>query len=159
MRKTIRIIAAFSLLIFGLSSCIQDIDCPCKDGHNNQSGGTNWQVLNFSVKDSNWELCTDQQGYNPFYRAHLEIPELTKDIMAKGLMEAYVYLGSNQQTLPYVRHYEEVTTSDGESYQYLWTQTIDMEFEVGGAWVYSTASDFYTDLKPGDWDFRIVLLW
>ncbi len=105
IKNLVRSIAALSLAIFALSSCIQKIDCPNCEGQNNQGGGTNWQILNFSVKDANWELCSDNDGNNKFYRAHLEIPELTKNIIDKGLMQAYVYLGNNQQSLPYVRHF------------------------------------------------------
>lgn len=159
IKNLVRSIAALSLAIFALSSCIQRIDCPNCEGQNNQDGGTNWQILNFSVKDANWELCSDNDGNNKFYRAHLEIPELTKNIIDKGLMQAYVYLGNNQQSLPYVRHFEEIYDNGGTAEQYTWTQTVDIEYEEGGAWVYFTASDFYVDVTPGDWEFRIVLLW
>ena len=132
IKNLVRSIAALSLAIFALSSCIQRIDCPNCEGQNNQGGGTNWQILNLSVKDANWELCSDNDGNN---------------------------LGNNQQSLPYVRHFEEIYDNGGTAEQYTWTQTVDIEYEEGGAWVYFTASDFYVDVTPGDWEFRIVLLW
>lgn len=165
MKRVIKAISACVLALAALTSCINDTGCRCQTPDcgscDNKDSGTNWQILNFNVKASNWEPCKDSNGINPFFRASLDVPELTSEILEKGMMQAYVYVGeNNQQLLPYVRHYESYDKDqEGNDVQYMWTQTIDIEYGVGGAWIYVTNSDFYTEETPGDMFFRIVLLW
>lgn len=170
MKRFVKMIAALSFAALTFSSCLSGT-CDCDRPTTGQSGtqnGTNWQILTFNVKSSDWKVASDNDGYNAFYMAELSVPELKANILKDGIMMSYIYLDGNQEALPYVRHFEQWTTENGEDYQFLWTQTTDIEYSVGKAYIYTTISDFpfdpsnsaqVSEFNPGDMSFRVVLLW
>ena len=77
--------------------------------------------------------------------------EITKDIFLDGVVLCYLYDNERQIMLPSVRHY-----SDGD---FLWTQTIDYEYYVGGIEIFLTNSDFYYPETPTDMLFVLQILY
>lgn len=151
-----RIFAAFALIAAMVFSSCTKVECDCpKD----QPAGTQWQIKNYVIKESNWEFCSASDGTNGFFRAQLNAPELDKFIWQEGAMLAYIVNSDGgQQVLPSVRHYE-MTSTDG--YHFLWTETVDFEFQQGKCFVYVTANDFDygDDYNPGEMSIRLVLIW
>ena len=80
------------------------------------------------------------------------MPEITPFVYNSGTVVTYTVLGNSQQTLPYVRHYENALGN-------LWTQTVDYSFSKGGLDIYVTNSDFYNVDNPASMKFRVVLMY
>jgi hypothetical protein len=109
------------------------------------------QIISLKVNSSDWVENTDNAGLNRFYSYHFPVNEINSNIYNNGAVVGYIELDGRQQTLPYVRHYEN---SNGS----MWTRTVDFDYLKGGINIYVTNSDFMSD-PPETMNFRIVLMW
>lgn len=109
------------------------------------------KFVNIVVKQNDWVVNTDADGLNKFYSYQFQMPEISPVIFNSGLMSSYIVLDNAQQSLPYVRHYEDIKG-------FMWTRTIDCDYAVNKMNIYVTNSDFIDDL-PEKMNFRVVLLW
>jgi len=116
-----------------------------------QGYGTNWKIINLVVSKSDWVENLDQNGLNRYYSCHFSMSEITSTVFNDGTVISYYMNNNVQQTLPYVRHYQNTTGN-------FWTQTIDFDYTTGGMNVYVTNSDFVAD-APLSMSFRVVLMW
>lgn len=110
-----------------------------------------WKIVNLVVKQNDWVVNTDADGLNKFYSYQFQMPEISPVIFNSGLLSSYIVLDNAQQSLPYVRHYEDIKG-------FMWTRTIDCDYAVNKMNIYVTNSDFIDDL-PEKMNFRVVLLW
>jgi hypothetical protein len=111
----------------------------------------NMKVINLTVNNTDWVAKTDNAGLNRYYSAHFSMPEITSNVYASGSVEGYFVDNGVQESLPYVRHFQNASNA-------LWTRTVDFDYSVGGINVYVTNSDFVVD-PPTAMNFRIVLIW
>lgn len=109
------------------------------------------QIINLTVKQSNWVEHTDGNGLNRYYSCHFSMPEINSVVFNSGSVTAYYYNSTAQQLLPYVRHYQNTVGN-------FWTQTVDFDYTQGGMDIYVTSSDFAA-IRPDGMDFRVVLMW
>ena len=109
------------------------------------------QIISLKVNSADWVENIDNAGLNRFYSYHFPINEINSNIYNNGAVVGYIELDDRQQTLPYVRHFEN---SNG----IMWTRTVDFDYLKGGVNVYVTNSDFVSD-PPETMNFRIVLMW
>ncbi len=110
-----------------------------------------WKVIDLQVPQNKWVLNKDADGLNNYYSCHFTMPEITSIVYNSGTILTYIVLDNTQQTLPYVRHFENTAGN-------LWTRTVDCDFGVGGMNIYVTNSDFF-DENPGTMNFRVVLMY
>ena len=92
----------------------------------------------------------DNNNLNRYYSAHFTTPEITSFVYNNGTINGYVVLDGAQQSLPYVRHYQDTNA--------FWTTTVDFDYVVGGINIYVTNSDFAA-IRPETMNFRIVMMW
>lgn len=135
MKKVILFIA----VVFIFASCQQS------------NGPQSMKVINLTAKSTDWIAKTDNAGLNRYYSCHFTMPEITSFVYTDGTVLGYSIDNGLQNSLPYVRHYQNATGN-------FWTRTIDFDYSVGGVNVYVTNSDFVVDPPPA-MNFRIVLMW
>lgn len=109
------------------------------------------KVINLQVNSRDWQEYTDNDGFNLYYSASFNMPEITKNVYDFGNVNTYITFDQAQQILPYVRHYENEVGN-------MWTRTVDYEYEPGKLRIFVTNSDFYR-LQPETMTFRVVLMW
>ena len=95
-----------------------------------------WKIIDLAVAQNDWVYNQDDDKLNGFFSCHFDMPEITPFVYNSGTVVTYTVLGNSQQTLPYVRHYENALGN-------LWTQTVDYSFCKGVLDIYVTNSDFY----------------
>lgn len=115
-----------------------------------QGMGTNWKIINLTASASDWIEKKDNAGLNRYYTVHFAMTEITSFVYTDGTVLGYFVDNGTQQSLPYVRHYQDATN--------FWTTTVDFDYAVGGVNVYVTSSDFAA-IPPSAMNFRIVLMW
>ena len=135
------------LLLFAVALFV--VSCQGPEGP--QGSGTNWKIINLVANRSDWQENLDQNGLNRYYSCHFTMSEINATVFNDGNVTSYIMINNAQQTLPYVRHYENTAGAQ-------WTQTIDFDYTVGGMNVYVTNSDFVKD-PPGTMNFRVALTW
>jgi hypothetical protein len=118
---------------------------------NNSLESTSMKVINLSANTSDWKMNLDNDGLNRYYSCSFTVPEINTLVYSSGSVQSYIKIGSVQQTLPYVRHYENTNGN-------LWTRTVDFEYTTGKVTYFVTNSDFVSD-PPQAMDFRLVLTW
>ena len=123
----------------------------CEGPEGPQGYGTNWKIIDLTIKSSDWTENIDKDGLNRYYSCNFNIPEIDATVYNDGTVNSYIITGASQQVLPSVLHLENLA---GER----WTQTIDYDFSEGSLNVYLTNSDF-ADYPPGDMKIRVVLMW
>lgn len=128
------------------------VSCEGPQGPQGPQGlGTNWKIIDLVVSTNDWVENTDKDGLNRFYSSNFSMPEITSTVFNEGTVITYFLNGNVQQTLPYVRHFENTSSNR-------WTQTIDFDYSIGNINVYVTNSDFVAD-PPNTMNFRVVLMW
>ncbi|MDP4277942.1 MAG: hypothetical protein Q8914_09975, partial [Bacteroidota bacterium] len=110
-----------------------------------------WKVINLEAKSTDWTAHTDANGLNLYYSCTFDMPEITNYVYANGAVLGYYVMNNAQESLPYVRHYQDIQNN-------YWTQTIDFDYSVGSVTAYVTNSDFFNE-RPSTMDFRVVLMW
>lgn len=119
---------------------------------------TNWKIIDIQINSNQWSL-TDFPNNN-YYYGTIEIPELTQSIYDNGLVTCYVEANTGtanayQMPLPQVMHKEEYEGAQ----QLLFTETVDYSYGIGFIEIAVTFSDFFTEVRPSDMHFRLVLQW
>lgn len=128
------------------------ISCEGDEGPMGPQGpGTNWKIINLQANASDWKEYSDGNKLNRYYSCTFTVPEINAFVFSSGTVVSYIKIGTAQQSLPYVRHYEN---TDGV----LWTRTVDFEYANGSATYFVTNSDFAND-PPESMQFRLVLMW
>lgn len=135
-------LALSTLLILLMVSCTFKDDEP----------ETYWKVVTISINTNDWKAYTDNQGLNLYYACEVQMPEITSYVYTNGLIHTYYFeeKPSFQESLPYVRHYENNTN--------LWTTTVDCAYSRGAMTFYVTSSDFAA-VRPPSMNFRVVVTW
>ncbi len=114
--------------------------------------GMDMTMIDYDISDSNWTL---RDGY---YEAILDVPEITSEIVEKGLVQVsrlYMDNGSKIWTpLPAMR--VSVTTADDGS-DFFFTTYTDFEWSLGTVNVFVTTTDLYTGDTPGDISLRVII--
>lgn len=145
MKRLITLAAAFAAIFFA-SSC-EKCDCPDPSQY-----ATQWNVYNYDLTASDWELC--EIGAEVFYRAALEVPKLDANIYKDGLVQVNIYAGSTLAPLPY-ETYHKVAEGDG---YVMYQEKYDYEYEAGKVYIYYTASDFVYGGGPTA-SFKVTLVY
>jgi hypothetical protein len=130
------------------------------DGANGKDGeGINWWIGNFTISANQWELVNGVNALNSYYRAEVQVPQLTEFVYENGNVFVYMFQNVNgtevQTLLPFVVPYGEASGSE----EFLWTEMYACDFAVGSVVFYVNYSDFFTENKPPATSFRIVLNW
>lgn len=109
--------------------------------------GSDLQIKNveFTVSLNQWEYSDDDN--NNYYVASVNMPEITKDVLRKGVVKMYRCYDWNtpkaaMAEMPFTRHYEY--ESEGEWFFY--TETIDYEASEGKIEIFYTLNDFAYEL-------------
>ena len=118
--------------------------------------GMDMSLIDFEVKSENWtqrymDNLNDDEGY---YEAILNVPEITEEVIQKGLVLVYERLEEGiWSPLPAQR--TERDTVDGNPFNY--TTFTDFEYQKGQVNVYVTTTDLYAGQKPGAKYFRVAV--
>lgn len=119
-------------------------------------GGMDMSLIDFEVKSENWtqrymDNLNDDEGY---YEAILQVPEITEEVIKKGLVLVYERLEEGIWT-PLPAQRTERATVDGNPFNY--TTFTDFEYQKGQVNVYVTTTDLYAGQKPGAKYFRVAV--
>lgn len=130
------------------------LSCKGEDGMDGLDGlGVGLLTKNVRVDADEWILSGEPYEIGSYYYATVAVPELTYDVLNKGLKLAYIKPATGIQVgLPYVLHKGEVIGGK----EYFWTQTYDCEYEVGYVTFILTYSDFDTWKAPDRESFSVV---
>lgn len=120
-------------------------------GYEDYVDQTQIKTVNLVVEQADWIEHTDADGKNRYYSCSFSMPEITSNVYEFGSVQTYVTFSNSQQTMPYVRHYEDISGAQ-------WTRTVDYDYAVGNLVIYVTNSDFIKDL-PEKMTFRVVMMW
>lgn len=146
-RYNIKLINMYPMKKIYLFIAIAFVFMSCKQSN----APENMKVVNLTANSTDWVANTDNDGLNRYYSAHFSMPEITSFVYANGSVEGYFVDNGVQESLPYVRHFQDAAGA-------LWTRTVDFDYSVGGINVFVTNSDFAVD-PPATMNFRIVLIW
>ena len=118
--------------------------------------GMDMSLIDFEVKSENWtqrhmDNLNDDEGY---YEAILQVPEITDEVIKKGLVLVYERLEEGIWT-PLPAQRTERTTVDGNPFNY--TTFTDFEYQKGQVNVFVTTTDLYAGEKPGPKYFRVAV--
>jgi len=154
--KNILKLLTIALLVLGFSSC-------------QKSALNTLKVVNIDVPVTSWEYSISlEEEKNPelkyqgnWYKATVEVPEITKSICESGLIKMYrVYDDGIQSEMPFTRQNEWYDSK--EDVRYFYTEAVDYEFTVGRINIFYTVSDFdYEDdisFIPEAMKFRCVII-
>lgn len=156
--KTIK----YFILLFALCSVFSACTGPAgRDGRDGRD--FEMKIVDFDVPVESW-FYSDLY-FNNFYRAEVDMPEVTRQVMKGGVVKVYRKMFREnsrveyQKELPMVTHLEYYEESVGDWLNF--TETIDYDFELGKLYVNYTASDFayeiYPDIVPDAMQFRCVV--
>lgn len=114
--------------------------------------GMDMSLIDFEVKSENWGLRGNaDEGY---FEAILEVPEITDEVIKKGLVLVYERLEEGIWT-PLPAERTERTIEDGKTINY--TTFTDFEYQKGQVNVFVTTTDLYAGTKPGPKYFRVAV--
>ena len=118
--------------------------------------GMDMSLIDFEVESKNWtqllvENLNDDEGY---FEAILEVPEITDEVIKKGLVLVYECLEEGIWT-PLPAQRTERTTVDGNPFNY--STFTDFEYQKGQVNVFVTTTDLYAGIKPGPKYFRVAV--
>ena len=140
----------FLVLVAGilLAGCTKEYIMPDVDT------GLDMEMIDYDVRSGQWQLG---DGY---YFVTLDVPAITRQVVKYGNVQvSRCYPGSTADQdiwtpLPAMR--VEVTEgSDGGDY--FFTTYTDYEWFAGAVNIFVTTSDLYTEDRPGDMSFRVII--
>jgi len=118
--------------------------------------GLDMTLVDFTVRSGNWIYRDVEYGNSDegFYEAILEVPQITRDVIDKGVVLVYRRYNVNGSTIwtPLPAERTE-KTSDGLYY----TTFVDFEYSLGQVNVFVTASDLFAGDAPGEMSFRVAI--
>ncbi|MCQ2146294.1 MAG: hypothetical protein MJZ16_02130 [Bacteroidales bacterium] len=157
MRTRFLLFALSVLSLFAVSSCTKEYVY-----ENTYVEELHPTVVKITVEQNNWNYSSIDN--NNYFYATVQMPELTKEVLEKGLFKVYRVFDENKQMeMPYVRLNEYFAGTDdfGNDIWGFYTETVDTEFEVGKLTIYYTASDFDYEIDdqfvPVPMKFRFVM--
>ena len=120
--------------------------------------GMEMKLIDFEVKSNNWTACEVEDGAadQGYFMAELTVPEITQNVVDKGLVLVYRLFDDAVWTpLPAMRTEKD---ADGN----IFTTYTDFEWQKGTVKVFVTSSDLYigegqTLVNPGDMYFRVAI--
>jgi hypothetical protein len=133
----------------------------CEGPMGPQGEGMNWEVRNYVVRKSDWQLVGGQGSLNSYYMYEVNESLLSDFIYTDGNVFAYLIQNPGQNSevqtpLPYVLPVGE--WSGGQ--EFLWTEIFSFDFMPGSIAFYVSYSDFATDVAlPEECEFRVVMNW
>lgn len=146
---------AAALTAAALSSCT---GAPGRDG---RDGIATMIPVTLNVPVNMWEYSYDID--NNYYYVTFNMPEIHSGVLKDGAVNVY-YIEKNgaQAAMPSVRHREDIDPVTGE--KYLYTVTLDYEYDLGTLTIFYTASDFVYEQAPEfgpdrDMAFRCVVMY
>ncbi|MDL2257442.1 hypothetical protein LJC06_04475 [Bacteroidales bacterium OttesenSCG-928-I14] len=107
------------------ASCLPDENYYITEEHYN----VKTETKKYSVTDEMWKVAVDARGDNYLYYT-FDLPELTKHVFEKGVMDAYLYFipeGMNESVLSPLPYSDFVVQENGYKYE----EHITAEFGVG----------------------------
>ena len=118
--------------------------------------GMDMSLIDFDVDSEKWtqryiDNGADNEG---FFEAILEVPEITDEVIQKGLVLVYECLEEGIWT-PLPAERTERTIEDGKTINY--TTFTDFEYQKGQVNVFVTTTDLYAGTKPGPKYFRVAV--
>ncbi|MCD7935278.1 MAG: hypothetical protein LUG98_00290 [Tannerellaceae bacterium] len=150
--------SVFLLFILGILCACEGPQGPAgRDGVS-----PDWEIVNFTVEEEDWEYVDDPDGTNPHYVFDFDFDELTKTVYEKGNIDIYMYANpANRQA-----GYYPVTDSfpiERSNDLWSWTEFYSALCYPGGITFTARCSDFDM-VESGEWaparqTFRVVLNW
>ena len=140
-----------SVVLFTFASCEGP---PGRDGLDGAE--TYWFVQTYTIQSNQWQLMNGEDQLNSFFQAKISIPELDRELCARGNIQCYMFRNNTevQTPLPFTIPYGDKGTGGEEL---LWTETVSFDFYPGTITFYVNYSDFYTSNRPETVKFRVVL--
>ena len=125
-----------------------------RDGLDGQ--GMNWNVLNYTVYEGDWELVGRPDELGSYYKYTFSEKSLTKFICEEGNVFGYRWIDANTQT-PLAQAVFMAENVHGEILYF--SDMFSFSFSPGYITFYVDYSDFATKTLPPSCDFRIVMNW
>jgi len=117
--------------------------------------GLDMTLIDFKVKASNWNYRDIPKGNDDegFYEAILEVPQITKEVVDKGM----VMVNRSQEAVwtPLPSMFTEKTFVNENPYYF--TTYVDFEWQQGQVNIFVTASDLYAGEAPPEMHFRVAI--
>lgn len=121
--------------------------------------GMDMSLIDFEVQSKNWSQREISNGNDDegFFEAVLEVPEITKEVLEKGLVLVYERLEGGEKPVwtPLPAMYTDRVIIDDAPYNY--TTFTDFEYQLGQVNIYVTTTDLYAGEKPGAKHFRVAV--
>lgn len=135
-----------------------------RDGRDGKDGVADWSIINVTILDGDWQLMGKVDEIGSYYYADVEINDLTDFVYKSGTVLSYlVYDDSGvavKSGLPFVNlHGDIIDDGNGNPIEKYWTETFTSDYLPGSMRFKVTLSDFYTNYRPGDKKFTVVLMW
>lgn len=106
------------------------------------------KVVSLHVNSNDWQAYSDNNRKNMFYAVDFSMPEIDNDVYDKGAVQTFL-VTETQSPLPAVRHRQDQNN-------YMWTRTIDFEYQPGTMRIFVTSSDFVAS-TPESMDFKVII--
>lgn len=116
--------------------------------------GTQMTMFDYDVRSSQWQL------WDGYYCATLDVPDITSRIVRNGNVQvSRCYPGATESEdvwtpLPAIR----VEVTEGTDGDFYFTTYTDYEWSLGTVNIFVTTSDLYTEDRPGDMTFRVIIM-
>ena len=125
---------------------------------------TQWIIENVTVNYDDWK----QEG--DYIAVDIPMEKLTKDIYEGGMMKVFLMFDNYMNELPCTRYRSyviqdangnDVLDENGNQTLGYYSQTIDVDFKIGGVKIYITNSDFqgYDEEGTDPMTFHIMLIY
>jgi len=152
---------SYSLVVLLLmASCITEKYYPVEEYYDTVEPYT--FTGEYTVRSTHWQkMDTPPTPQDPaessiytFFYYDFEVPELTSVVLDRGVTAAYlVYWDNNNQILT------PLPLDDFYLDNYSWIEQATCEFSVGWVRFIIKYSDFDMSIRPGDYTFKIKLMW
>lgn len=123
------------------------------DGTDGNDGNANVVSKNYTVSPNDW-IEHGVLGIDQYYDVKIDIPEITSEIIEKGVVLVYLNVSGTYYPLP-------ITSPNGVDIgdeQYQWLSLIDYVFKVGSVTIMYGSSDFMNDPIENYLEFKIVII-
>lgn len=129
------------------------------DGVDGTNGYANYLTYTYDI--DSWTISDDKS----YYWCSLNVPELTQTICYGGLVNVYLFDGSDngndiQVQMPCTRHYvEKLKSASGADSLHYYTVTWDYDMIPGFFTIFNTRNDFNTVVEPDKKSVRLAFMW
>ena len=145
----------FLLTVLVLAACEGPMGPPGEPGT-----VTNWKILTYTVRADEWKLVGYAGELNSYYMCEKPARDITDFIYTDGNVTGYLIQNPRKQNevqtpLPFVIPRGELDKGQ----EILYTEVYTFDFMPGSIAFYVNYTDFETNIRPGECDYRIVLTW